>query len=399
MLTRDLLRFSLTSIFHHRMRSFLTALGIAVGIGAVILLTSIGAGLHRYVLSEFTQFGSNIIAINPGKTTTLGTPLGILGSVKPLSIEDAMALESIPIVRASVPFFQGNAQIQAQGKQRRITVIGTSSDMIDAFSMSMSKGQFLPPDDPNAPRALIVLGAKTSQEIFNYQNPVGERVRLGGARYRVIGTLAAKGTFLGFDMDDTVFIPTLRALELFNREGLMEIDVIYHEGNNADEVVTAIKRVLIARHGHEDFTITTQQQMLDVLGSVLNVLTIAVAGLGGISLLVGAIGILTIMTISVSERTSEIGLLRALGAKRAHITLFFLLEAAILSALGGVFGLIIGGGGAQLLGLAVPELPIHTPWEYAFLAEVLAISIGLISGLLPARRAAHMDPVAALRAD
>ena len=381
------------------MRSFLTALGIAVGIASVILLTSIGAGVHRFVLSEFTQFGSNIIAINPGKTTTLGTPLGVLGSVKPLSIDDAIALEAIPIVKASVPVFQGNAQIQANGKQRRVTVIGAGPDMMDAFSMVISKGHFLPPDDPDAPRAFITLGAKTSLELFGNDNPVGERVRLGGARYRVIGSLAPKGTFLGFDMDDTVFIPTLRSLELFNREGLMEIDVIYAQDQNVDEVVSAVKRVLIARHGSEDFTITTQQQMLDVLGSVLNILTFAVAALGGISLLVGAIGILTIMTIAVTERTSEIGLLRAIGAKRSHITMFLLVEAAVLSALGGLFGLILGAGGAQLLGLAVPALPVHTPWQYVILAEALAISIGLIAGILPARRAARMDPVEALRAE
>jgi putative ABC transport system permease protein len=224
-------------------------------------------------------------------------------------------------------------------------------------------------------------------------------VRLGGDRYRVVGVMEPKGTILGFDMDDTVFIPTLRALEMFNREGLMEIDVLYEKGGNVDEVVAAIKRVLIARHGDEDFTITTQQQMLDVLGSVLNILTFAVGALGGISLIVGAIGILTIMTIAVTERTNEIGLLRALGAKRSHITLFLLLEAAMLSALGGIFGLALGIGGAQALAFFVPALPVHTPWHYVILAEALAISIGLISGVLPARRAAKMDPVEALRTE
>jgi putative ABC transport system permease protein len=168
---------------------------------------------------------------------------------------------------------------------------------------------------------------------------------------------------------------------------------------DVNEVVAAIKRILINRHGNEDFTITTQQQMMDVLGNVLNVLTFAVGALGGISLLVGGIGILTIMTIAVNERRGEIGLLRALGAERAQILSLFLAEAAVLAAIGGVAGLVIGAGGASLLHLAIPNLPVHTPWLYVVLAEALAIAIGLVAGVLPARRAAGLDPVEALRAE
>jgi putative ABC transport system permease protein len=201
------------------------------------------------------------------------------------------------------------------------------------------------------------------------------------------------------DLDDTVYIPAARALELFNRDGLMEIDLLYEEGVKVEEVVASIKRILINRHGREDFTITTQQQMLDVLGNVLNVLTFAVGALGGISLLVGGIGILTIMTIAVTERTGEIGLLRALGAERRQILSLFLGEAAVLAGLGGLAGLVLGAGGAQLLTMAVPHLPVHTPWSYVVAAEVLAVVIGLVAGVVPARRAAKMDPVEALRTE
>jgi len=209
--------------------------------------------------------------------------------------------------------------------------------------------------------------------------------------------MAPKGQFLGFDLDDTVFIPTAKAQELFNREGLMEIDVLYKPGAGVDEVVASIKRVLMARHGHEDFTITTQQQMLDVLGKVLNVLTVAVSALGGISLLVGGVGILTIMTIAVRERTSEIGLLRALGAHRSQLLLLFLGEAAVLSGLGGIAGLGLGIGSAYLLKALLPALPVYVSAGYVILAEGVAIVIGLLSGILPAIRAANLNPIEALR--
>jgi putative ABC transport system permease protein len=399
MLTKDLAQLSISSIIAHRMRSGLTVLGIAVGIGAVVLLTSIGEGIHRFVLSEFTQFGTTIIGINPGKATTLGTPIGFLGSVRPLSIDDAEALRRVPHTRAVVAATQGNAEVKAGKKRRRTTVFGMGADMPEAFSMRVSLGQFLPHDDPRSPRAFAVLGSKLKQELFGSTNPLGQTMRIGGDRYRIVGVMESKGQVLGMDFDDTVYIPASRALELFNREGLMEIDLLYTEGADVDEVVAGIKRILINRHGSEDFTITTQQQMMDVLGNVLNVLTFAVGALGSISLLVGGIGILTIMTITVTERTGEIGLLRALGAERNQILALFLGEAAILAGIGGVVGLVLGAGGAQLLTIAVPNLPVHTPWIYVAIAEALAIIIGLIAGVVPARRAALLDPVEALRAE
>jgi putative ABC transport system permease protein len=379
------------------MQSLLTGIGIAVGIAAVVLLTSIGEGLHRFVLDEFTQFGTNLIVVNPGKVTTLGTPLGVLGTVRLLTVEDAGALRRIPQVRAVVPAVQGNAEVEAEGRRRRTTVYGVGTDMPFAFRMGVGSGRFLPPDDPSAPRAFAVLGSKLKRELFGIGNALGRRIRVGGSRFRVVGVMESKGQILGFDMDDTIFIPTTRALELFNREGLMEIDVLYGEGDRVEEVVAAIRRLLVTRHGQEDFTITTQQQMLDVLGNVLNILTVAVGALGGISLLVGCVGIITIMTIAVNERTEEIGLLRALGATRGQVLVLFLSEAVVLAALGGVGGLIIGAGGARLLGVLIPALPVHTPWSYVALAEGLAAVIGLMAGALPALRAAGLDPVEALR--
>jgi putative ABC transport system permease protein len=208
-----------------------------------------------------------------------------------------------------------------------------------------------------------------------------------------------KGQMLGFDLDDTVYIPVGRAMAMFDREGLMEVDVLYRSGADGQRIAAAIRERLRARHGSDDVTIVTQDQMLEVLGSVLEVLTLAVGGLGAISLVVGGIGILTIMTISVSERTAEVGLLRALGAKRRQVTLLFLGEAVILAIAGGLFGLLLGGGGAWLLGKAVPGLPVEIAWGYSGMALLVALLVGLVAGVAPALRAAHLDPVTALRGD
>jgi putative ABC transport system permease protein len=395
----DFIRLTGGAIAAQRLRTLLTVVGIAIGIAAVVLLTSIGEGIHRFVLAEFTQFGSNLIGINPGRATTHGASVGVFGSVRPLTIADADALRRVSYVQAVVPVVQGNAQVEGAGRQRRTTVYGVGPEFPQAFTFEPNAGRFLPHDDPTAPRALAVLGSKLKTELFGDRNPLGQRIRVGGDRFRVIGTMQPKGQILGFDLDDTVYVPAARALELFNRDGLMEIDVLYRKGAPVDEVVAGIRRVLVARHGHDDFTITTQQQMLDVLGSVLNVLTFAVGALGGISLLVGGIGILTIMTIAVRERTSEIGLLRALGARRRQVLGLFLGEATVLAAMGGMLGLVIGAGGAQLLHWALPALPVHTPWSYVLLAETLAAAIGLLAGVLPARTAASLDPVEALHAE
>ncbi len=399
MLVNDFIRLTATSLWAQKLRSFLTMLGIAVGIAAVVLLTSIGEGLHKYVLAEFTQFGTTIIGITPGKTTTMGMSVGVFGSVRPLSIEDAEALKRLPYAQSVVGLVQGNAEIEGNKRTRRTTVYGSGHDFPNAYNMPVRSGRFLPEDDPVAPRAFAVLGSKVKEELFGNINPLGQRIRIGGDRYRVIGVMESKGQVLGFDLDDTVYIPLARGLELFNREGLIEIDVLYREGVPVDKVVAGIKRVLTARHGREDFTITTQEQMLDVLGSILNVLTFAVGAIGGISLLVGGIGIVTIMIINVNERTSEIGLIRALGGRHSQILSLFLGEAIVLSAIGGVCGLIFGIGIGQLLGLLIPALPIHTPWIFVLLAEVIAILIGLAAGVVPALYAAKLDPIEALRSE
>ncbi len=398
MLLADSLTLAIRAISSQRLRSFLTLLGIAVGIAAVILLTSIGEGIHRYVLAEFTQFGTNVIGIHPGRTKTGGT-IGLPSSARPLSLDDAEAMKRLPNVVAVTPSVFGNAEVNGNGRVRRVSVYGVGPGLLVVFRAKVRSGQFLPEEDSGAARAQVVLGPKLKNELFGSENALGARVRIGGLQFRVIGVMEAKGQFLGIDLDDTAYVPAARAMELFNREGLNEINISVAEGVPAASVVEAAKELIKVRHGREDVTIISQEEMLATLGGILNVLTMAVGALGGISLLVGGVGIVTIMTIAVTERTNEIGLMVALGARRQTILGLFLGEAVALAAIGGVVGLVLGVGLAQLISLFLPALPVHTPLSFVLLAETLAAAIGLAAGVLPARRAALLDPVEALRTE
>ncbi len=395
----DLVRFTGRAITAHRLRSSLTALGIAIGVTAVVLLTSIGGGINQYIVEQFTQFGTTTLAIQPGKAGTFGISTGVINSVRPLSLADAEALRRAPYVLNSVPVVSGSASIEARGRERTVNVFSVGPDFDRAFKFGVEIGEFLPPDDLERARSVAVIGATVRDELYEGANPIGDRIRVGGARFRVVGVMEAKGQMLGIDLDDTVYLPAARGLELFDREGLHEIDVLYADNAPVDEVVAGITRILVARHGSEDFTIVTQQQMLDVLGSIIDVLTMGVAALGGISLLVGGVGIFTIMTISVRERTGEIGLLRAIGATKRRIAEVFLSEAVLLSGLGGLLGLLLGLTIVVIGTLALPSVPLRFSPSYAAAAEAIAILIGLVAGLLPARRAADLAPLDALRTE
>jgi len=399
MILTDRIRFVTRSLRSQPMRTGLTALGIAVGIAAVVLLTSIGEGINRYVLNEFTQFGTNLIAVTPGKTNTFGISAGVFGTERPLSLDDSEALRTISGVQGVVPVVQGNAQVDAGRRSRRTEILGVGPDAFRVWNVAVATGRGLPQDDIRAARPLAIVGPNLGRELFGNRSPLGQIVRVAGTRFRIIGVLEAKGQILGFDLDSAIYVPAARALELFNREGLMEIDLLYSHEGSADRVSESIKRVLTRRHGREDFTIITQDQMLQVLEKILAMLTGAVAALGGISLIVGGVGILTIMTIAVAERTPEVGLLRAVGGERREIMALFLGEAVLLAATGGISGLVIGAAIAWALSIAAPALPIQISPIYSALAVIVAVVIGLITGVIPARNAARLDPIDALRSE
>ncbi len=396
---RDIIMFTQRAVMFHRLRSGLTALGIAIGVAAVVMLTSMGEGLNQFMVAEFSQFGTNNLRIGPGKPETMGMGPGALNSLRPLTIEDAEAVKRLPYIIATNPSRVGIAEVEANDRIRISTVFGTTPDMPVFLSVEMTAGQFLPEDDPTAPRAVAVIGSTLQTDLYGDKSALGKRIRIGGSRFRVVGVLGPKGDVLGLNVDESVIIPVARVMEMFNTNGLMEIGVRYENGAPVDEVVANIRRLMMARHGFEDFNIATQQQMMDVLGSVLDVLTMAVAALGSISLFVGGVGIFTIMTIAVRERTQEIGLLRSIGSTRSQVQRLFLSESMLLAGLGGLFGLLIGGGIVVLIGLLIPTLPVRLSVPYVIAAELVSVVIGLIAGVVPANHAAGLDPLEALRTE
>jgi len=397
---RDVVALAWAALVAHRLRSALTMLGIVIGITSVVLLTSLGEGTRQYVLNEVTQFGTNLLQVTPGRIETTGIP-GALGvTIRKLTVDDAEALRRVPGVEEVVPVAIGMARVQAAERGRSVFVYGVTSGVPDVWKFQVGQGRFLPPSDPRRAAPLVVLGPKLKREIFGEANALGAHVRVGGQRMVVVGVMAPKGLLLGFDIDDSAYVPVATAQRLFNRDELQEIDVLFATWRPVGEVRREVRAVMLRRHdGEEDFTVTTQTEALDVVGNVLGMVSLAVSAIGAISLVVGAIGILTIMWIAVGERTAEIGLAKALGATPGQILLLFLLEAALLSVAGGAFGVTIGLGIAWSARLVLPGLPLSTPVPYVAAALGVSLAVGLLSGVLPARRAARLDPIDALRAE
>jgi putative ABC transport system permease protein len=396
----ELIRLALKAISSHRLRSVLSMIGIAIGIASVILLTSLGEGTRRYIVEQFSQFGTNILAINPGKAETLGIP-GILGgTTQKLTLDDSEALYRVPGVEEVAPVAFGMARVEAKGRGRSVFVYGVTPEFETVWRWRVRVGSVWPGGDPREGSYLALLGPKLKREIFGQQNALGQFVRIAGTRFRVIGVMEPKGQMLGFDLDDAAFVPVATAMRIFNLDELGEIDVTFSHAQLLDSVVEGIRRLLTERHaGKEDFSITTQAQMLEVFGNVMDIVTMAVGAIAGVSLVVGAIGILTMMWIAVGERTNEIGLIRSIGATRRQVLMVFLTEATTLGLLGGILGITIGLGICSLLRAAVPGLPVHTPVHFLVLAVAVSLGTGILSGVLPARRASSLDPVEALRAE
>jgi putative ABC transport system permease protein len=292
------------------------------------------------------------------------------------------------------------ARVEGAGRGRSVYVYGVTPSIADVLKLRVRAGSFWPEGDPRRGAPLAVLGPTLAREVFGATNPLGRFVRIAGARFRVVGLMEPKGQMLGFDLDDTVYIPVSSAMRIFNVDELFEIDVLYSNASLAASVEAGIRRLLTTRHGgNEDFTVTTQDAMMEVFGNVMDVITMAVGAIAGISLLVGATGILTMMWIAVGERTAEIGLVRSVGATRGQVRLLFLLESTVLAGAGGLCGLAGGLGLGALLRALVPGLSVETPPLFVVAALLVSLATGLASGVLPAQRAASLEPIEALRAE
>ena len=394
----DLLRFAVGSLRGHRLRTALSVIGVGIGIASVMVLTSLGEGARAYVTGEFMSLGSNLLIIVPGKTETEGEAPIFSQAPRDLTLDDAQAvLRRCVRARRVAPLILGSAMAAHDEKQREVTVFGTTGDMLAIRQMKMQTGRFLPTGDVDRSARVCVIGSKLVEELYRGGNPLGTVIRVGQERFKVIGVLASRGTSLGFDMDEVVEIPVGAALALFNRTTLFRILVEIRSHEEIDAAALEAKSILKERHdGVEDVTIIKQDSVVKAFDKILSVLTAALAGIAAVSLGVAGIGIMNVMLVSVSERTGEIGLLKALGAARGQILAAFFAEAALLSSLGGVIGVAGGYGITALARRYWPALPAHAPSWAVVAAVVVAVGMGLVFGALPARRAGRLDPVTAL---
>ncbi len=394
---RDLAAYAGRALAGHRLRSLLSLLGVAVGISAVVLLTALGEGARRYVVDQFAQIGSSFVAVLPGKTDTVGALPGIGGVPNDLTLDDARALErALPGVRFVAPFVVASDSVARGERRRDVLVAGVTPEFAALRRLSVARGSFLPETDLERGGALTVLGHRVAVELFAGEDPIGEAVRIGGRRCKVVGVLAPRGQQLGMNMDDVVLVPVVTGMRMFDRSSLFRIVIDVGPTGDVAAVKQRALEVLIERHGEEDVTLITEAAVVDSLSAILDALTLAVAAIAAISLAVAGIGILNVLLVAVAERTVEIGLLRALGASRRQVLACFLAEAILLSGLGGALGLAAGAFGVRVLVGIWPALPAAPPvWAIAA-AVVLSLSVGGVFGWLPARRAANLDPVLAL---
>ncbi len=396
---RDVFKLTIGTIRAHKLRTLLTMLGIAIGTASVILLTSIVEGTRVFILNQFTQFGTNLLSVVPGKSVVFGLP-GAVSTTRKLTLEDARALLRIHGVLKVVPICFGSAKVEAGNRARSVFIRGVTSDAPEVWQFRVRQGQFLPASDWNRGEPLTALGPTLKKELFGSENALGQHVRIGERRFQVIGVMESKGQMLGIDIDDAAYIHVAMAMKLFNKDGMQEIHILFSNAQIASSVEKEVRRVMKERHDNEeDFTITTQTEMLARLDSILSIIGMGLGAIAAISLIVGSVGILTMMWISVNERVSEIGLEKAIGAEPRQILLLFLSEAALLSTIGGTLGVITGLAVGQLLGLLIPALPVKVPTPYVILSLLVSVVVGLASGVLPARRAAQLDPLEALRAE
>ncbi|NOZ54031.1 MAG: FtsX-like permease family protein [Gammaproteobacteria bacterium] len=395
----DIIRYTWHALSRHRLRTTLMLIAMMIGVAAIIVLTSLGEGARRYVLNEFSSLGTNLIIVIPGKTETTGgvPPMFVGETPRDLTTADANALNRISSVKRVAPVVVGSAAISWDGRERETAIFGSSHSLLKLRHWTLSMGTFLPDTDYDRASAVCIIGATIQRELFGTSNPIGKWLRIGEHRFRVIGVLASKGRSIGIDVQEIAIIPVASAQSLFNTPSLFRILVETSSRDTIHYVQTQITRIIAARHqGEEDVTIITQDAVLSTFDKILSALTYTVAGIAAISLVVAGILIMNIMLISVSQRTAEIGLLKALGATQHKITLLFLSEAMMLSVLGAILGLATGALANVVLTNIYPDFPVTAPLWSLIGAVTVAVLTGLVFGAMPAKRAAQLNPIEAL---
>jgi putative ABC transport system permease protein len=399
MRSSDLFRFAVGSLLGKRLRTSLSLVGMVIGVASVVLLTALGEGARRYVTNQFASIGSNLLIVLPGKTETSGFAGTVQGVPNDLTLDDAEAVrrQVAGVVRLS-PLVMATEAVAHGGRRRNVAVAGTNREFLELRKLHLAKGEFLPQDESGRGRPVVVLGDKVARELFPAgEEPLGRVVRIGSWRMRVIGVLASRGTQLGINVDDLVAVPVATSMRMFDRRSLFRIMVEVRSTADLDTAKARIVQVVKERHdGEEDITVLTQDALISTFSQILGALTMALGAIAAISLTVAGIGIMNVMLVSVSERTQEVGLLRAVGVERRQILGLFLTEAALLSLAGGLLGLAFGWLCVRVLVKVFPALPASPPTWAVVAALILSLGTGIVFGLLPARRAARLDPVGAL---
>ena len=395
----DVAAFAWRSLSGYRLRTLLMLAAMSMGVGAVVVLTSLGEGARRYVRNKFSSLGSNLIAVFPGRAETAGgVPGAVLGRTpRDLTLDDALALLRIRAVRRVAPLTVGSAEVSWEDRSREVPVLGSTAELLEVRHLAVAQGRFLPPGDPRQPVSVCVIGWKVRQELFGARSPLGEWVRIGDRRFRVIGVMEQQGQSIGLDLDELVVLPVASAQAVFNLPSLLRILVEVREREDVQAARREVLRILRDRHeGEEDITVVTQDAVLATFDRILLELTLALGAIASISLAVAGILIMNVMLIAVSQRTTEIGLLKAVGASPEQIRLLFFAEAAVLSAVGALAGAALGELGSFAIRQVYPELPAHAPGWAVAAALGTAVATGILFSLLPARRAARLDPALAL---
>ncbi len=395
---KDLTRFCTRSLSGYPLRTGLMLLAMAIGVASVVILTALGEGARRYVAGQFSSLGTHLLIVLPGRSETTGGPPPLLGKTpRDLTLQDAFALTRISAVRRVAPLILGGASVSRGNRSREVFIMGSTAEMYAVRDLQMAQGQFLPEGEVSRAEAVCVLGQKLKTELFGNQSPLGAFVRVGERRFRVIGVLARKGQSLGMDISDTVFIPVASASALFNQTSLFRILVQAKDRDAIPRAKRDVLDTLKARHdGEDDITVITQDALLATFDRILKALTYAVAGIAAISLAVAGILVMNVMLIAVSQRTGEIGLLKAIGAPGSQIMRIFISESTMLSLVGAFVGLIISALGMAVMVRFFPDFPIQAPLWAPIAAVGVAVGTGVLFGVLPARRAAGLDPVIAL---
>jgi putative ABC transport system permease protein len=387
-------RVAFDSLRANRLRSGLTMLGVIIGVAAVVVLVAIGTGAKQEVERQVEGLGSNLLIVVPGRVDFGSAP-----AVSRLSLSDVDAVSRLVGDRSRVAVSVTSGETVRAGTASRFTsVLGVMETTPTVFVRSLSRGAYLTRSDVDTGRRVAVLGSSVARSLFGDRDPIGQQLSIAGVRFRVVGVFTPLGQSLGVDRDDEVHIPVTTAHRLFGTERIDGIAIKAPSRGQIDELGSRIVAELSSRHPDTEFSAVTQEQILGVLGDILGVLTGVLAAIAGISLLVGGVGVSNIMLVSVRERTREIGLRKAVGARPRDIGVQFLLEAVLLTTLGGVSGMGLGVG-AALLVAALSPVPAAITWWSLTLAFGVSAAVGIFFGVVPAQRAGRLDPVEALRSE